>query len=187
MCCASLYLKEGGMRTSGIVLVVVLCFVSSTAWAEFYRWKDAAGHEYYANDLLQVPQEYRASAEKMEPDVSRVSVGARLPKAAVSAPGSAGKYRDRNGRGEDYWRIRAAKLRKEISRFQNELDVITKQEADEKERPARLMGRRTGSAATRDRKKAQLGHKIARLRRELEVELPDEARRADALPGWIRE
>lgn len=176
------------MRPSALILIVALVLTTSQAFAEFYRWTDKNGNESFSNDPKQAPPEYRDSLERMDTGSARVGIGQKTETPAVTgAPHREGNHRDKNGRGEEYWRKRSDKLRKEISAVRAELAVIKKQESDEKEHPAKLSHRKSRSNASRDKKKAQLEKKLAKLKQELDVDLPDEARKADAYPGWIRE
>jgi len=59
-----------------VVLTACIFFISvSSARADFYRWMDKDGREFFTNDPKQIPQKYRESASIIKPDESRVSVG----------------------------------------------------------------------------------------------------------------
>jgi protein-arginine kinase activator protein McsA len=85
-------------------------------------------------------------------------------------------------------------LRLQLRELQDEHDIVTRQ-IDEQEgqqsRPAGSSPARKkpvkNNLAGLMKKKMQLDKKISRKKYELEVELPDQARKADAYPGWIRE
>ena len=103
-----------------VVLAACMFFIAATsAHAEFYRWVDKDGKEFFTNELEKVPQEYRGSVQTVKPDESRVSVGDR-PSAAVKPGGLSGEHKDKNGRGEEYWRRRAANLRLKLRDQQDE-------------------------------------------------------------------
>lgn len=170
-----------------IVLAACLFLIAATpALAEFYRWVDKDGKEYFTNEPGKVPQEYRGSVQTVKPDDSRVSVGEK-PSAAVKAGGQLGEHKDKNGRGEDYWRRRASNLRLRLRDQQDEYAIVLKELDSQDQKTGKPAGKGKKSLSGLERKKAKLEKDIARTKRVLEVDLPEEARRADAYPGWLRE
>ncbi len=169
-----------------LLAACIVVFSASSARADFYRWVDKDGKEFFTNDPKQIPQEYRNSASTIKPDESRVSVGER-PAAPGKTSVKSGDHKDKYGRNEDYWRKRAEKYRRQLRDFQYEYDLIVKKEKDEDDNPKILTSRRKKALASREKKKAQLEKKIVKTKRILDVDLPEEARRADAYPGWVRE
>ena len=175
----------------GVVLTIYLLLLSaSVARAEFYHWVDKDGKEFYTNERTQVPREYQNSATAVNPDESRVSVGER-PVATGKPKTSLKDHKDKYGRGEEHWRKRAEKLRKEVAVLQDRYDLVLKQEKEDENKPKKLTANNSShkkkSRTSLEKKKSALERDLARKKRELEVELPEEARKADAYPGWIRE
>ncbi len=176
------------MRKSLALCFCLMILSASTAQAEFYRWVDKDGKEFFTNERQKVPREYRDSATAVSPDASRVSVGEKAAphgKAVSRVP----EHKDRLGRGEEYWRKRADKLRKELASLEDKYDLLLQQEKKEKDNPRKQVvssGKKRNAVSGREKKKASLEKDLARKKHELEVELPDEARKADAYPGWIR-
>lgn len=162
-----------------------LVFTSSSVFADFYRWVDTDGREFFTNDPQKIPEEYRDRAATVRPDASRVSV-------TETAPGServsvtTREHRDKRGRGEEYWRRRAKNLRLKLRDKQDQYDQVLRRLEDE-ERKRKKSSRRKTSSSAAAKKKVKLEREIASIRRELEVTLPEEARKAEAYPGWIRE
>jgi chromosome segregation ATPase len=160
----------------------------SAAQAEFYRWVDKDGKEFFTNERQKVPREYRDNAAAVSPDASRVRVGEKTAPQGRAASGVQ-EHKDKLGRGEEYWRTRAGKIRKELASLEDKYDLLLKQEKKEKDNP-----RKPGASAVKsknavssmEKRKASLEKDLARKRHELDVELPDEARRLEAYPGWIR-
>ena len=170
-----------------IVLAVCVLFIGVTqAQAEFYRWVDKDGKEFFTNDQLKVPQEYRSSATKVEPDAARVSVGDKVAKTTKTRA-DVSEHKDKNGKGEAYWRKRAADLRRKLRDQEEGYSHIQKQLADLDRQPDRLNAKNKKSRAGLEKKKTKIEKDIAKTRRMLDEDLPEEARRADAYPGWIRE
>ena len=113
----------------------------------------------------------------------RAEPGARADAAKAS------RVVDRDGRGEAYWQGRAKKLHEDLADAQAELK-LARDDRDLYERTDPPAGE--GATATwalelqrrRDRvDRAQQGVDASKRRLE---ELAEEARKADALPGWIR-
>jgi len=178
------------MRRCAVLTVCLLFLSASFARAEFYRWVDREGKEFFTNDREQVPQEYRNNAVAVKPDERRVSVGEKSASTRMLSA-SLEDHKDRYGKGEEYWRKRAAKLRKELAVLQDKYDLFLKQEREDENKPKRLTVKNSSnkkiSRSSREKKKETLEKDVAQKKYELEVELPEEARKADAYPGWLRE
>ncbi len=173
------------MRNHLVLAVCFLLFSAAPSRAEFYRWVDKDGKEFYTNELKQVPQEYRDHAAVVKPDSERVNRGGN----AVAPDGPGGpvrEHRDKYGRGEEYWRKRAQNIRLKLRDQQDEYDLVIKQ-LDQDEKPKKSAGKKKKSGSSLGNKKIKLEQDMAKMRRLLEVDLPEEARRADAYPGWLRE
>jgi hypothetical protein len=172
------------MQSASLLVVLTLVLGAAQAQAGFYQWTDRDGREFYTNDQEKIPPEYRKSARPVDVPEERVSVGQK-PAAGRSKSAAVSEHKDRNGRGEEYWRKRAQKLRKQLREQQEDHDALRKQIAAAEAQSSAGMAKR--STASLKKKQADLEKKIARTKRELEVDLPEEARRADAYPGWLRE
>jgi hypothetical protein len=168
-------------------MLLAFVLVSSEARAEFYKWVDRDGREFITNEKEKIPAEYRATAKPVEVRDDRVSVG-QQPVASEKKAAKSAEHKDRFGRGEEYWYKRAENLRRQLRVQQDEYDLIVKQEKDDEAKPKKLSSKskKKNSRSSRDKKKAKIEKKIAHLKNELEVELPEEARKADAYPGWVR-
>ena len=173
-------------RTTVLVFFLMILLISSDARAEFYKWVDRSGREFITNDKEKIPAEYRGAAKPMEVRDDRVSVG-KDPVADKNKPAAAQEHKDKYGRGEQYWRKRAENLRRQLREQEDERELLVKQEKDDEARPAKNASSRKKARSARDQKKAKIDKNIAKLTRELEVDLPEEVRKADAYPGWIRE
>lgn len=167
-----------------MLICLVLFFFLPQANAEFYRWKDGEGREFYTNEKDKIPSEYRNTAKPVEIHDERVAVSRTSQTAEPSSKPS--EHRDRYGRGEEYWHRRAENLRRQIREQQSDLDLLSREEREEANKTLSAKTRKKAHAV-REKKRVKIEKKIARLRHELEVELPEEARKADAWPGWIRE
>ncbi len=113
--------------------------------------------------------------------------------ATAVQPGGAGPVlagpADNEGKTEKWWRERVANFRKKVDEFKREQQFINAEiERIEKESAAGAF-----PEEARDRlgyyriRRGEIGRNIEDLTHILDVVLPEEARRAGASPGWLRE
>jgi hypothetical protein len=172
------------MRAIILLAVCFLLFSATAVNAEFYRWVDKDGKENFTNDPVKVPPEYRDHSAPVEIREERVSVGDK-PTAPNKATVSVKEHKDKYGRGEEWWHRRAENLRLKLRDLQDEYDLVLKKERDRETK--QTIGKKKKSKTNYEQKKMKLEKDLARARRALDVDLPEEARKADAYPGWIRE
>jgi hypothetical protein len=96
----------------------------------------------------------------------------------------------RRGRGEDYWRREAARVRGRLQTMAAQAADTRAQIAEQVEEARHVLGRRRRSSASLSgsgstRLQAKLAS-LERRMREIEEDLADRARRDGALPGWLR-
>ena len=174
-------------RTAVLVVVLMILVISSDVRAEFYKWVDRNGREFITNDKEKIPAENRGAAKLMEVRDDRVSIGID-PVADQNKPEAVLEHKDKYGRGEQYWRKRAESVRRQLQKQEDERELLVKQERnDESKTKKRSSSSTKKTKSSRDKKMAKIDKKIAKLRRELDVDLPKEARKADAYPGWLRD
>jgi hypothetical protein len=174
-------------RTAVLVVVLMILVISSDVRAEFYKWVDRNGREFITNDKEKIPAEFRGTAKPMEVRDDRVSIG-KDPVADKNNSAAVPEQKDKHGRGEQYWRKRAENLRRQLRVQEDERELLVKQKRDDESKTKKRSSSSTKKAkSSRDKKMAKIDKKIAKLRRELDVDLPEEARKADANPGWLRE
>jgi hypothetical protein len=176
---------EVTMRRLTVLTLCILLFSAAPVRAEFYRYVDREGKEVFTNDLKQVPQEYRGSATEVRPSEGRVSVS-NEPPATRKSTVTVREHKDKNGKGEEYWHRKAANLRLKLRDQQDEYDSVVTQLDDQDQKPKKL-SRSKKKKSGLEKKKVKLEKDMAKTRRALEEDLPEEARKADAYPGWIRE
>ncbi|HVD77816.1 MAG TPA: hypothetical protein VNH43_09410 [Vicinamibacteria bacterium] len=118
-------------------------------------------------------------------DLRRVSpyrdeTGVRSKPAAAPAPETA-TARDR-GRGEEYWRREAERLRDRLRPLRERASELQFQIEEKRQQPPRRRGGVDPQIGTRERRLRALEERI----REAESRFEDRARRERALPGWLR-
>jgi hypothetical protein len=157
-------------------VVAVLCVV---AWAVSVQ----AGQEEESRDDGKKSEEVRVYTNE---DLPPPSDETRRPATGRDGTGETGKgaapltysgYRDREGRGEAWWRSRVADLEREIRHAESDRDWAYRWQAH-----------RGGLGAIPDDRRRYLDAeaKVKRLKAQRAV-LREEARTAGALPGWLRE
>jgi hypothetical protein len=169
-----------------LVPILVLLAAGPSWCGELYQWRDADGREHYADDISKVPEQYRPRSQKVMLQDDRMiaddsKVEKKRPQQKLPA---AMQAVDRNGKGEEWWRHRAESLR---SQLKDQVEQLTRLRKEAKEDQGGVTIRTRRCLSSYQRQKDQLDQRIAQLKYQLEVELPDEARKAGAYPRWIRE
>ena len=121
----------------------------------------------------------------------RDETGIRSVPAVAPGDGPAPAEKQR-GRGEDYWRREAARVRERARALQAQASELRAEIAEQAEGTSQVLGRRRRSSASLSGagSSARLRAKLASLERrlrEMEEDLADRARRDGALPGWLRQ
>jgi hypothetical protein len=181
-----------------LVITIMLLLPIHVSYAEIYSWADSEGNRHATDDISKVPDAYRAQAlaNKM-PDEETTGVtrkeqqedrsGARY-KAKPAKKGERNEEpTDKYGRGEAYWRSRAETLRQHLEYLRQDYESVSRQERMcEENHRIDYLGKRPDCTAMYRNQKKQLEQNIERAQKSLEVDLPDEVRKSEAYPGWIR-
>ena len=114
-----------------------------------------------------------------------------VPAVASEDPPAPTPAEKRRGRGEDYWRREAARVRERVRAIEAQIADTRAQIAEQADEASHVVGRRRRSSASlsgsgSSRLQAKLASLERRLR-EMEEDLADRARRDGALPGWLRQ
>jgi len=155
-----------------------------------YQWIDGKGVVHITDDLNKVPKQYRANARRLE-TVPGEEESQSEPKPQVrTAPFNSEDREEREAELKDDWqqRMRAAKRR--LANAEQRYKEL------EKKRDAAIMswggpasgrteGREEAARLEEQMKRAQ--QEIDDARNEMDVRIPEEARKAGVPPGWLRE
>ena len=141
----------------------------------------------YTNEDLDRVRPFRdqtgvRSVPAVVPDPPAPSTGGRARARPASSPA------DTRGRGEDYWRREAERVRNRLRAMEAQAAEVRAQIAERAEEAGRALtrGRRSSSGAGSTAVlRARLASLEARMR-QMEDDLSDRARRDWALPGWLR-
>jgi hypothetical protein len=138
------------------------------------------------------PQERKPVPVYTNDDLDRISpfrdeTGVSSTVAVPTRPTASGRDADDGrARSEAYWRREAERLRVRLQRARDRVEDLRARLAASEE-PSGLRSReaRSRAAAQAEAWRRQIGAMEARIR-ESEAHFADRARRAGALPGWLR-
>jgi hypothetical protein len=184
-----------GMVFARIAVMSRILFISLSvflivgiSFAEVYKWVDENGVVYFTDDMIQIPEKYRSKAERIglpeekgEPKVE----GESTPKKKEEP------YRDRLGRGEEYWKGRVEEWRKKLTESQARLQGLRMRynELTEKFNDSKSTAERATLRRERDQVKNemdQLKIQIDEATNMIEKKIPEEAEIYKAKPQWVK-
>lgn len=125
-----------------------------------------------------VPVYTNDDLERVSPLRGQTGVLSTPAGRAAAAPRSAERPR---GRGEEYWRREAGRLREKLDPLRQRADDLRARIAERRRRPG-VRPYTDPQVQADERRLAQLESRI----RGLESDFEDRARRDGALPGWLR-
>jgi len=171
-----------------LVTILFIFFISEISFAEVYKWVDEKGVVYFTDDITQIPEKYRSRAKKIglpeEKGETKVE-GELIPKKKEET------YRDRLGRGEDYWKGRVEEWRKKLRELQDKLEILRGKynELTEKFNDSKSTAERGNLRRERDQVKSEMDQckiQIEEARDMLEKKIPEEADLYKAKPEWVK-
>ena len=153
-----------------------------------YQWLDEKGNISFTDNPANIPEKYRQSATRLDETPSskkpKTNIAPEAPSSNDADQGS--KTLDDNGRDEQWWRARTQELR-----HRKELLLAEKERLTSRVNPLGSLG--LGSIEANEQAKEskgrleQIKNEIETIDYDLNVLLPEEARKANAPPGWLRE
>ena len=171
-----------------ILLLTILIAFASLSYAEVYKWTDEKGGVHFTDDYNQVPQKYRNRIEKQE---GLLPGGNEEKREPASPQKKEDPYRDRLGRGEEYWKGRVGELNKKIKTTQEKIEglVAKYNELTEKFNQSKSSVERSNLRRERDQIKKEMDDRRAQLEEAkvmLEKKIPEEAELFKAKPEWLK-
>jgi len=168
--------------------VLFFLFVSELSFAEVYKWVDDKGVVHFTDDIIQVPEKYRPKAEPMglSEDKEITKLGAESPQKKDES------YRDRLGRGQDYWKGRVEEWRRKLSEAQGKLEALRVKYNDltQKFNDSKSTAERSNIRKERDQIKSEMDQskiQIEEAKEMLEKKIPEEADLYKAKPEWVKQ
>jgi hypothetical protein len=180
-----------GTRVMKRILLISLSvfLIAEISFAEVYKWVDENGVVFFTDDITQVPEKYRPKAEKMglpeERGESKIE-GESAPQTKEEA------YRDRLGRGEEYWRRRVEEWRKKFIESQARLEVLRTKynELTERHNDSKSTAERANLRRERDQVRNEMDQcriQIDEAKNMIEKKIPEEAEIYKAKPEWVKQ
>ena len=154
-----------------------------------YQWTDEKGVVYITDDLDKVPKVYRDKALKLtQPKTEDVDQKQQGQQKSGYSSGSGSEASDASGKAVWQQRMRSARQRLEAAEKRyHELDQRRNELLQSWGGPAsgRLDTRTDADSVEQEMKGVQT--EIDAARNDLDVVIPEEARKAGIPPGWLRE
>jgi hypothetical protein len=158
---------------------------------ELYQWKDDKGVFHITDDAGKIPEKYRSKAEKIESIKGTESE----PPSESGGTNEVGTPSTSNEESEDLQRSMWLALLKEWRGKLANAELRLQELKLKREEALMRWGGSAASGRLEGRKEAEqieqemrtVQREIDEARRQIEVVIPDEARKAGIPPGWLRE
>ncbi len=172
-----------------VLLIIFSFFISTSGFAQTYKWVDDKGVVHFTDDITKIPDKYRPKADKigMPEEKSEIKIESDpSPKRKEDA------YKDQLGRGEEYWKGRVEEWKKKLRAAQEKMDQarIKYNELTEKFNDSRSSAERNQLRRERDQVKQEMDQQksqIEEAKMALEKKIPEEAELYKAKPEWIKQ
>lgn len=152
-----------------------------------YKWTDSKGNVHITDQLGTVPERYRSTVQKVEapPDEETESIEQRSsPDAEIS------DNEEKEADLKETWQQRMKDAKQHLADLEKQYQALDQKRNE-------VLGRWGGVASghLEDKEEAerisqemkQVQQEIDNARNQIEVVIPDEARKAGIPPGWLRE
>jgi len=176
-----------------LILVIILSlFLTETSFAQIYKWVDEKGVVHFTDDIMQIPEKYRPSTEKIGLPEEKTKTETKTESERPSIKKKEDLYKDQLGRGEEYWRARVEEWRKKLRASQEKMESlrIKYNELTEKINDSKSSVERTNLRKERDQIKNEMDqyrNQIEEAKMVLEKKIPEEAELYKAKPEWIKQ
>ncbi len=172
-----------------LVIILFAFFISEISFAEVYKWVDEKGVVFFTDDITQIPEKYRPKAEK---------IGLPEEKEEIKGEGELKSkkkeeiYKDRMGRGEDYWKGRVEEWRKKLRESEGRLEALRTKynQLTERYNDSKSTAERGNLRKERDQVKNEMDQckiQIEEAKEMLEKKIPEEADLYKAKPEWVKQ
>ncbi len=166
-----------------IFFILSLLLIAEPSFGEVYKWTDDRGGVHFTDDMIQIPEKYRPQIEKLGMSEEK---DATLPKRKAES------YRDRLGKGEDYWKGRVEDWNKKLKDAQEKVNTLRFKynEITEKFNESKNSVERVNLRKERDQVKNEMEKyktQIEEAKDMLEKKIPGEAAIFGAKPEWVKQ
>jgi len=171
-----------------LTLILLFLFTATLSYAQVYKWVDEKGIVHFTDDTTQIPEKYRRAIEQREATEEKVET-----KEEGQAPQKkqTDSYKDRLGRGEEYWKGRVEESRKKLQSQQEKVESLRLKYNDltEKYNTSKSSAERAMIRNDREQLRSQMDElrvQIGETKEMLERKIPEEASLYRAKPEWVR-
>lgn len=172
-----------------IIILLFTIIFSFPSHAQVYKWVDEKGVIHFSDDPGKIPEKYRQKMDAIgfeEEKIDRRAVRELPPQDKREEP-----YRDRLGRGEEYWKNRVEEWRTRLRAAQEKAEELRLKynELTEKINDAKSTIARNQIRQERDRVKQEMNRYkglIEEAKMMLEKKIPEEAEFYKAKQEWIK-
>ncbi len=158
----------------------------------FYQWTDSKGVVHITDGLGKVPEKYRSRAKKLEA-VPGEDIGNRGSQRENVRPFDYRAEEEREQELKQEWQLRMKEAKQRLADAEQRYRELKKRKDELLEKWGGVAALESGhfegreEAQRLDQEMKQVQQEIDSARNEVEVEIPDEARKASIPPGWLRE
>jgi chromosome segregation ATPase len=176
------------MKRIFLIFLLLFIFFVVPSFAQIYKWIDEKGIVHYTDDIMQVPEKDRPMAEEMGLQDGK---GERKTEGDSTLRKKEDIYKDRLGRGEEYWRGKVEEWRKKLNVLQERLEDLRGKynELTEKYNESKSSIERATLRRERDQIKSEIDQnriQIGEAKNMLEKKIVEEAELYKAKPEWIK-
>ena len=172
-----------------LIIFSLILFFSEISFGEVYKWVDEKGVVYFTDDITQIPEKYRPIAKKIESSEEPGETkggGESTPKRKEDT------YKDRLGRGVDYWKGRMEDAKKKLIELQDNSVILRNKynELTEKYNDSKSTVERGTIRNERDLVKNEMDQnrvQIEEAKNMIEKKIPEEAELYKAKPEWLKQ
>jgi hypothetical protein len=173
------------------ILVTILStfLISQLSFAEIYKWVDEKGAVHFTDDMTQIPEKHRPKAEKI--GSSGGENEQTKGEGQISPKIQEGTYKDRLGRGEDYWKKRVEEWRRKLGEQQDRLTALAYKynELTMRLNESESLAQRGDILKERSQVKNELDQcraQIEEAKDMIEKKIPEEGELFKAKPEWVK-
>jgi hypothetical protein len=173
-----------------IIFVILLIFLFyQISLAEVYKWVDEKGVTHFTDDITQVPEKSRPKSDSVEVPQEK---GDAKVEGEAEPERKEESFKDRWGRGENYWKGRTEEWKKKLRELQDKLEILRAKynELTDRHNDSKTQIARTELRRERDQVKGEMDQckkQIEEARGMLEKRIPEEAELYNAKPEWVKQ
>jgi archaellum component FlaC len=169
------FAQRKGLKMKTLIVIFLIFMAASLAQAEVYKWLDEKGIVHFTDDITQIPEKYRRTIKEVE--VGEEKLTETKEEGEVQQKKEAEPYKDRLGRGEDYWKGRIEEWRKKLQSLQENLEALRVKYNELTEK---------FNASKSSAERAIIRNDREQIRSQMEKKIPDEASLYKARPEWVK-